>query len=436
MNSDTMASGSFYGWKNVTVVSVFGFICMFALFFLSLCIPLWDKELGWSHQAMGWANTVFSIVMGLGHICAGIFVAKYGSRWAIVIGSFIVMGGFIILSFQSQLWHLYLGYGIIIGIGGSLASLMALTTIVNNWFVKRRSLALSIVMASSGLGGVFLIKLANWLNFNVGWRTTALIFCGVFFVCGVIIQGLFLRNKPEDLDQVPDGVVTSEPVEPEPVIENSASYSIVVDFTAKEAFQTLTLWLLMVYYILLMFCFQGLGTFTFDYFIEIGIPPVKASWIISIGPGVMVVGNLLVGFIGLRYNIHRLAIIGFIPVVLSVIILASFQSLFMIYIHAVLLGIGLGINMVAVINLLANYFGAKHYPKIFGYLAPGWSILAGLGAPVTGFIYDKTQNYGIAWQIFVVLLLIALVCLLFAKPPVHPSLKQGAEGVEGAPAGG
>ena len=41
---------------------------------------------------------------------------------------------------------------------------------------------------------------------------------------------------------------------------------------------------------------------------------------------------------------------------------------------------------------------------------------------------DKTQNYVIAWQIFVVLLSIALVCLLFAKPPVHPSLKEGAEG--------
>ena len=190
---------------------------------------------------------------------------------------------------------------------------------------------MGIVMASSGIGGVVLNKLTTELNFSVGWRTTALLACGLFFVFGVIIQGLFLRNKPEDLDQIPDGAASSEPVGPE--IKSSASHRIVVDFTVKEAFQTRTLWLIMAYYILLMMSFQGVTTFALDYFLTIGISPANAGWIMSIMPGVTVVGNLLVGFLGLRYNIHRLAIIGFIPVVISVIILAFFQSLTMLYIQ-------------------------------------------------------------------------------------------------------
>lgn len=427
MNFNTTGSGSFYGWKNVIVSSFFGFICMYAMFFLSLCVPFWEKEFGWSHQGMGYANTVFSIIVGLGYIFGGIFVAKYGARRSIVIGSLIFIAGFLILQFQSKIWHLYLGYGVVIGIGGSLASILALTTLINDWFVKRRSLALGIVMASSGIGGVVLNKLTTLLNFGVGWRTTALLACGLFFVFGVIIQGLFLRNKPEDLGQVPDGVAPSESVEPE--IESSGSHRIAVDFTVKEAFQTGTLWLIMAYYILLMMSFQGVTTFALDYFLLIGISPANAGWIMSITPGVTVVGNLLVGFLGLRYNIHRLAIIGFIPVVISIIILAFFQSFLMICLYAILIGIGLGINMVAMFNLLANYFGAKHYPKILGYFSPGWAIFAGFGAPLTGYIYDKTQSYVIAWQIFMVFLFIALVCLIFAKPPVHPSQKQGTAGV-------
>ena len=130
MNSNALGSGSFYGWKNVKVVSFFGFICMYALYFLSLCIPLWEKEFGWSHEGMGYANTIFSIIIGLGYMLGGIFVAKYGARRSIVIGSFILMGGFVVLQFQSKIWHLYLGYGVIIGIGGSLASVLALTILI------------------------------------------------------------------------------------------------------------------------------------------------------------------------------------------------------------------------------------------------------------------------------------------------------------------
>lgn len=83
--------------------------------------------------------------------------------------------------------------------------------------------------------------------------------------------------------------------------------------------------------------------------------------------------------------------------------------------------------MVAMMNLLANYYGAKNYPVILGYLAPVWSFPAAFGAPFAGDIRDTMGSYIPAWKIFVVLLIVGFVCLVFSKPPKHPSLRENGE---------
>jgi MFS family permease len=51
-----------------------------------------------------------------------------------------------------EVWHIYILYffiGLAAGFGGFIAS----TTIVNNWFVRNRSIAMGIFTACGGLGG-------------------------------------------------------------------------------------------------------------------------------------------------------------------------------------------------------------------------------------------------------------------------------------------
>ena len=83
--------------------------------------------------------------------------------------------------------------------------------------------------------------------------------------------------------------------------------------------------------------------------------------------------------------------------------------------------------MLAMMNLLANYYGAKNFLVILGYFAPCWSIPASLGAPFAGYIRDTKGSYVTAWKIFVVLLMIALVCLILDKPPKHLSPRENSD---------
>ena len=91
--------------------------------------------------------------------------------------------------------------------------------------------------------------------------------------------------------------------------------------------------------------------------------------------------------------------------------------------YAVIYGMSQGIQSVAMGNLFPDYFGRTEFPKIMGYTMPFNTFISSLGAPVTGYIRDISGSYMPAFKILLVLLAVSFFCILFAKPPKHPSLK-------------
>jgi len=427
MDSEMKDDRNFYGWKNVGVGVVFGFSIALVFYTFTLFLPFWVDEFGWSRQNISYAATLFSIIRGLNYVFVGHFIAKYGSRRAIVFGVLITIGGLIILAFQSSLWLVYLGYGVLVGIGISLGSIFALTTMVNNWFNKKRSLALSMTTSSMALGGMILIPILMKFIDTIGWRSAYLISAATLFMTGCILAGLFLRDKPEDMGQVPDGIVDSEPEELENSAPTSNIYRTPVEFTAKEAFKTRTMWFFMIFFILFMFTANAKLTHAAAFYLDVGLTAGQVGLFVGLASGIMVFSQLVTGVLGLKIEMHRLAIYGFVLVVIGMIVLVYANSITMILIYTVLTYIGTGANMLAMMNLLANYYGAKNFPVILGYFAPCWSIPASLGAPFAGYIRDTMGSYVPAWKCFVVLLIIALICLYFAKPPKHWSLKENGD---------
>lgn len=66
-----------------------------------------------------------------------------------------------------HIWQLFVGYGVLIGLGMSIGGMLASMTVINNWFIVKRPVALSISMTSMGFGGVFnplLMKLIELLG--------------------------------------------------------------------------------------------------------------------------------------------------------------------------------------------------------------------------------------------------------------------------------
>jgi MFS family permease len=427
MDSVIRDSRSFYGWKNVSVGVIYGFSMALVYYTFTLFLPFWVDEFGWSRQNISYAATLWSIIMGLNYIFVGHFIARYGSRRAIVIGVLITITGLLVLSFQSNIWLVYLGHGILVGAGASLGGNFAITSMVNKWFNKKRSFALSMTSSSMALGGMILVPVLMKFIDVIGWRFAYRISAATIFATGFILAGLFIRNKPEDMGQVQDGIINPEPVEMKSPMPTSNIYRTPVEFTAKEAFKTPTIWFLMIFYVLFMFAANAKMTHAAAFFLDVGLTGGEVGFVVGLASGIMVVSQLVTGLLGLKIEMHRLAIFGFVLVIIGMIVLVYANSLTMILIYSFLTYIGTGVNMLAMMNLLANYYGAENFPVILGYFAPCWSLPASLGAPFAGYIRDTYGSYIPAWKIFVVLLVIAFVFLIFAKPPKHPSLRKSSD---------
>jgi MFS family permease len=426
MNSAAIETGKFYGWKALGVVAVMYFTMTgFLLYSFPVFLPFLCDAFGWSRAAVSWANSLAMIVIGIVSPLAGMFIARYGARRAIVIGNLLCVACFLIAGFHTRLWELYFAYAFLFGVGGCLGGILPMTTIVNNWFIKKRPVALSLLLASGGLGGLVVVQLLMALINKAGWRNAYLVVAGITLLLLVILPALLAKNKPEDLGQSPDGI--SDKDDSVPSTHSSKSlYSNPVDFTAAEAVRTPALWFLTVFGTAHMFGLQGLLQHQVAFLLDMDIPSTAAATAYSTFVGISVIGRLGIGFLGLKFHIRSLAILSMLILMLGMALMLWTRTLPMVFVYTTIVGLGMGASIVAIMNLIPLYFGRTHYPKIMGYVLPFSTIIGSLGSPLTGWIRDITGSYIQAWEVSIFVLLISLVFLILARPPVHPSLKQPA----------
>jgi len=425
MVSALKAAESFFGWKALVVAAVMYFaLTGLLLYSFPVFLPFLCTEFGWSRASVSWANSLAMIVTGLASPIAGMAVARYGARKSIASGGILCVLCFVAASFHNQLWQLYLAYGFLFGLGGSLCGMLALTTVVNNWFVRKRPLALSILLTAGGLGGLVMVSFIMALINRFGWRSAYLVIAALILLLLVLLPARLLVNRPEDVGQAPDGVPAGDA--PAAAPERQKLYGTPVDFTAGEAIRTPAFWYLTVLATAFMMGIQGFMLHQVAFLLDIRISSAVAAGAYSLFVGVSAAGRLGMGFLGTRYPTRPLATLSMLLMISGMVILLQAETVPVIFLYNTLIGLGLGGTYVAIMNLMPLYFGRTHYPRIMGIALPFSTILGSTGSPLAGWIRDVTGSYRGAWELAILILAIGLAALLLARPPVHPSSRRGA----------
>jgi len=386
----------FFGWKALTITAVMYFaLTGLLLYSFPVFLPFLCREFGWSRASVSWANSLAMAVTGLASPLAGIYVMRFGARKAIAVGGLLCVLCFIVASSHNHLWQLYLAYAVLFGLGGSLCGMLAMTTIVNNWFVKKRPLALSILLTAGGFGGLVMVSFIMALVNRFGWRNAYLLIAAMTFLFLVLLPVLFVVNKPEDLSQVPDGAQTENPASCPHGNPNLLGTSL--DFTAAEAVRTSSFWYLTILATTFMMGLQGYMLHQVAFLIDINISATAAASAYSLFVGISTVGRLGMGFLGLKYPTKNLAIASMVSLLAGLATLLLAKTMPVILFCNALIGLGLGGTYVAIMNLMPLYFGKTHYPRIIGIALPFSTILGSIGSPLTGWIRDVTGNYSAAW---------------------------------------
>lgn len=149
-------------------------------------------------------STGISLIATLG-IVTGWLSDRFGYRNMAVLGSCIFATGYVLASFATEVWHLVLSQGVVVGIGSSLAFVPAVS-IVSQWFDRRRGFATGICVAGSGIGGLCFSIVSQLLIERLGVRSALRITALVSLIVGVSCGMLLKERVPPSRRQVDLGL--------------------------------------------------------------------------------------------------------------------------------------------------------------------------------------------------------------------------------------
>ena len=159
------------------------------------------EDLGISRSAFTLANT---ILQGLGIFISPMVAKNLAKGDMKKIQTISVIGYaacYASYSFATSPIHLYIS-ALLLGVFYLNASLIPVSMMVTNWFVKQRGLAMSLAMAGIGVGGTIFSPILTYLLENYGWRMTYRIMALIIFVIALPTAMFILKKKPEDMGLV------------------------------------------------------------------------------------------------------------------------------------------------------------------------------------------------------------------------------------------
>jgi MFS family permease len=177
---------------------------------MTIVQELFTTTCDWRIASMGWMYTLFFVLLGLSAAMWGGWLERVGPRKAGVVAAACWCGGLVLGAlgiYIHQLWLMWLGSGVIGGIGLGLGYISPVSTLVK-WFPDRRGMATGMAIMGFGGGAMIGAPLANLLMTHfrtptsVGAWQTFLTLGAIYFL--FMIVGAFRYRLPPP-GWLPDG---------------------------------------------------------------------------------------------------------------------------------------------------------------------------------------------------------------------------------------
>jgi sugar phosphate permease len=371
-------------------------------------------EHGWSKAAVSSAVTLYFLTAGVMGMFVGRKIDRYGSKPVLIAGALIVGVAFFLLSGVRERWQLYAVY-FMMAVGWSCTSLVPVTAIIANWFIRKRGMAMSLTMTGLSVGGMVMVPLVNQMILHRGLRP-ALHMIGLVYGLVVIPTALFfIRQRPAEMGQLPDGATTEEPAS-RPTASRIHYANQMRVWTRPQAIRTRTFWAIVISFLLAL-CGQIAFLVHQVSFLSRFLGASGAASAVSITAGASIVGRLFLGGIVDRLDNRHVAIACFLTQTAALLALSLFDQVFVLYLATLAFGLTMGAIIMMQSLIIGECFGLVSFGTVAG-LAGLFSLSgAAFGPAIAGVIYDMTQSYQVAFFIFAVAGLLACVTIHFARPP-------------------
>ena len=411
----------FYGWIVLAFVSVCYFAVVGGGFYgFSVVMPAMIEAQGWNRTEASMGFSVMMLTFGLNAPVIAILISKIKTQRTLLLGGTLIAVGCAALYFSDSILSFYFGC-FVLGLGLSMTSVVPGGHLIAQWFSRRRSLSMGIFMACGGLGAFVFAPLFTKLILVTGdWRMVWVCVGAIGAALGVL-GFLIVRERPLVVGQFVDGVDPDKPVLGDVQQKVQRVYKSTVNWTHKEAFRTPVFWLMLFASWIAMTGNAVVNSQVVLHLTDLGASQLVAAGALGIVGLVNTVGRFSGGALGDSIDPRYLMFAGMVLEMLGIFVLLRADSEFLIYLFAILFGLGFGLYLVAFTSLIANYFGAENYAKIYALLGLCYTFLTASGPILAGYAYDKLGSYDLPFYMILGFGACASIAILLMKPPLQKS---------------
>ena len=410
----------YYGW---IIAVVCGLLYMLSsgsiLSAAQLVNPQMMAETGMAPTVMGLGFTVFVLFQSFGAPFTGFLVSKIGSKLTMIAGGIIIVIASLVMAMIDVGT---IGYLVIFGCFLSVSTLMvgqiATQSTVGLWFTQYRGRAMTITMTIGRIGAFITPMIVAGLMAMGGWAF-GYYAMAVYGAIAIVLALLFIKNKPEDIGEKPDGgalpaegaEVAAAPAKPSRVYKNQNSA------TLKEAIRRPAFYLIVLALCAGFYAFSNNAGCAVAHFTTEGLDPAVIAVGVSVFGICMMAGVFLAGIIS--DFVEPLRLMGGLGIftAVGVAVGGMVDAPWAIFVYYVLVGLTFGGISNLVPTAVANFWGRDHFPKILGTTMMIGGFVTSWAGTIGGAIFESTGSYENAFILSAVIVLLCALCGLFIKIP-------------------
>lgn len=363
-----------------------------ALYGLPFFYDFMVTDFGWSRTQVTSGNALSKLLVGpLFGFIAGYMIDKFGPR-RMMLGGILMAGGALIgLSYTSSLWMFYLFY-LFNALGYVFGGPLPNQVLISRWFDKARGKAMGIAYVGIGVGGTIVPLLAHNLIEAFGWQA-ALRIIGMMIIAIAMPLAFFVQDDPG----VPVGTsnVQAPSVPIKQVLSNRYFYLLALGSMASIAAVGGTN--------------QHLKLFLS---LDQGFDQGRVAAIASLVLASSIIGRLTMGWLADRFPRKYVMLLIYFLVAGAIPLLFFADQPGMIYVFAVVFGIGVGGDYMIIPLMAGDLFGVRVLGRVMGIVLTADGVAEATAPMLVGYLRDTGGSYNAGFTTLIILALLGAVAVM------------------------
>ncbi|MCL9816336.1 OFA family MFS transporter [Natronocalculus amylovorans] len=366
-------------WQIVAAAVMMALVSPYQYVWSSLEGPL-AVELDASLSALGFVFTAYVVIMALVQFPAGWWRDRHGPRVVTVIAGVLAGGGYVGLAFATELWQVYLFYGL-----GAAGVGMVYTVAVNTavkWFPDKRGLTTGIGTMAFAAGSAAFVPFIRYMIAGDA-ITTGLWSMGVLIGVGIMVGTVVLKDPPHNW------VAESDSSETETESSTAVADGGRRHYTWREMVRTWQFWVMYFMFFAVSAAGLMITARTILYAEAVGLTAATATIAATVLPVGSAAGRLVVGGLSDRYDRELITAISFLLCGVGTLAVVAFGSLEsgIGYIVAVAIAVFFWSSQFSLFpSLVGDYYGSKHSSANYSLVYSGKMWGGVFGGGVVGWL--------------------------------------------------